>query len=251
MRVARASAGDAEHRAHVLDYLRSASPVAPIETDERAIVLDMAEGSRALGEALAGLAVDRFSLLVDRAMKTAGTAYAYGRWGERREIYSSELFAEGEADAERRSVHMGVDVFCAAGTPVRAPLAGRVHIKGNNAALLDYGPLLVLEHETPHGDTFFTLYGHLGSAGYAHIRQGQDVGRGELIAQVGSPPENGNWPPHLHLQLILDLRGLGADFPGVARPSEQDHWLALSPLPAMFFPDMDAARLDGRERIRA
>ncbi|MDH4256343.1 MAG: peptidoglycan DD-metalloendopeptidase family protein [Gammaproteobacteria bacterium] len=222
-------------------------PAPVIRLDDRAIVLDLGAGSLALGEPLADLPVERFSELVDRAMAAAGTGYALGRWAERREIYSSVLFAEADPAAERRSVHLGVDVFCAAGTPVHAPLDGRVHIKANNAAELDYGPLLVLEHATPGGEAFHTLYGHLGSAGCAHVRQGQAVRRGERIATVGSPPENGNWPPHLHLQLILDLLELGADFPGVARPAELDRWLALSPSPAMFFPGIDAAALDGRK----
>jgi murein DD-endopeptidase MepM/ murein hydrolase activator NlpD len=248
MSLSRPPADESARHAHVMRFLssRDFAPGAVIATDPRAIVLDLEAGSRSLGEPLANLPVDRFSQLVDRAMERAGTGYAYGRWGERREIYSSELFAEPNPEDERRSVHMGIDVFCAAGTPVYAPIDGRVHVKANNAAELDYGPLLVLEHATPDGVPFFTLYGHLSSAGYAHIRQGQNVGRGDRIADVGSPPENGNWPPHLHLQLILDLKGLGADFPGVARPSEADHWLALSPSPAVFFPGVTASSLDAR-----
>jgi len=244
----RIPADERARHAQVMRYLSSPdlAPAAVIATDARAIVLDLAAGSRSLGEPLANLSVDRFSQLVDRAMERAGTGYAYGRWGERREIYSSELFAEPNPDDERRSVHMGVDVFCAAGTPVCAPLAGRVHIKANNAAELDYGPLLVLEHATADGVPFFTLYGHLSSTGYAHLRAGQEVGRGDRLADVGRPPENGNWPPHLHLQLILDLKGLGADFPGVARPSEADYWLSLSPSPAMFFAGATADSLDAR-----
>ena len=54
--------------------------------------------------------------------------FAYGRWGERREIYGSDLFATGDSDA-MRDVHMGVDVFCEPGEPVYSPLSGRVVIK--------------------------------------------------------------------------------------------------------------------------
>ena len=79
------------------------------------------------------------------------------------------------------------------------------------------------------------------------VRQGQLVRAGQAIATVGAPPGNGNWPPHLHFQLILDLLGLGQNFPGVARASEQSYWLGLSPSPARFFPDMPAGELDGRE----
>ena len=156
--------------------------------------------------------------------------------------------AESARDLESRSIHMGVDVFCKAGTPVFAPLDGRVHIKANNAAELDYGPMLVLEHEAPTGESFYSLYGHLSLSGIEHVSQGQPVLAGDRIATIGTAPENGNWPPHLHFQLILDLLGLDADFPGVAMRSQQSIWLALSPLPGMFFPECDASLLDGSER---
>lgn len=225
------------------------SPGSMIRIDERAIVLDFSIGSEALGERLTNLSVERIGRLVDQAMAGAGTEFAFGRWGEPRELYSSDLFANDSAESdEPRVVHMGIDVFCKAGTPIYAPLAGRVHIKTNNTAELDYGPMLMLEHETTTGESFYSLYGHLSLTGIAHIEEGQSVLAGDPIATVGSPPENGNWPPHLHFQLILDLLGLGADFPGVALRSEQESWLALSPLPAMFFPEFDKETLDGRKR---
>ena len=130
------------------------------------------------------------------------------------------------------------------GTEVHAPLAGTVHIKANNADELDYGPMLVLRHETPAGAGFFTLYGHLSVAGTSEVSEGQAVTAGERIATLGGPPENGNWPPHLHFQIILDLLDRGRDFPGVAYPSQRETWLALSPLPSMFFPQVHAGRLD-------
>ena len=233
----------------MVEYLRSptlaAAPV--VETDGRAIVLDLGSGSMALGEPLSGLSVERLGQLIDRAMAGAGTGFAYGRWGEARELYTSDLFAT-DGRAETRTVHLGVDVFCAAGTTVRAPLDGEVLIKANNAADLDYGPMLVVGHATPDGAPFNTLYGHLALDSIAGLEEGQHVAAGEPLAAVGTPPENGNWPPHLHLQLILDLLGLGAAFPGVAFPSEQDVWLGLSPLPDMLFPDCHP--LDGRTRDR-
>src|SRR5690606_38649229 len=98
------------------------------------------------------------------------------------------------------------------------------------------------------GHPFFTLYGHLGPECLSATRPGQSVRAGQAIATVGAPPGNGNWPPHLHFQLILDLLGRGRDFPGVAPASEQEYWLALSPSPACFFPAVPAATLDGRSK---
>jgi len=33
------------------------------------------------------------------------------------------------------------------------------------------------------------------------------VKAGDLICHVGPYPENGDWPPHLHFQLMYDLEG--------------------------------------------
>lgn len=235
----------------VTAFLESGIETAPVvRTDARATVLDLSVGSRDLGERLAGLSVERFGELVEGALKRRETGFGYGRWGESREFYESELFAGGP-EGERRSIHLGVDVFCAGGTPVHVPLDGRVHLKAVNAGELDYGPLLVLRHETPDGTPFYTLYGHLALAGSRHLAQGDRVVAGDRIATVGLPPENGNWPPHLHFQVIVDLLGMGAAFPGVAYPREQHAWLALSPLPAAFFPQCPRGALDGRERAGA
>lgn len=214
-----------------------------INTDGMAIVLDLSTGSRLQGKAIANLDVENLGKLIDKAMVEAGTGFAFGRYAEPRELYNNEHFAGG-SNGESRTVHMGIDLFCIAGTPVFAPLAGKVNLLANNVRELDYGPLLVLAHEDEQGDAFFTLYGHLGLEVLDTLGAGKFVNAGEQIATVGAPPGNGNWPPHLHFQLILDLADHGADFPGVARASEQDYWLGLSPSPAAFFPECDADSLE-------
>ncbi len=232
----------------IMDFLLSSEfeSVPVVVTDRHAIILDLSIGSDALGAPLTNLSVDRFGQLVDQAMQSAGTGFAFGRWGEPRELYSSDLFVnETTKHDESRSIHMGVDVFAEAYSPVFAPLDGNVHIKSNNAAELDYGPMLVLAHKCPAGERFYSLYGHLSLEGIAHITEGQCVSAGDQIATMGVAPENGNWPPHLHFQLILDLLGMGAEFPGVALRSQQAMWLALSPLPDMFFPECLTGTLDG------
>jgi len=219
-------------------------PVPVIETDGKALVLDLSAGSMALGQSLVNVSVRRFDTLLARKLAAAGTRFAYGRWGEKRELYNNDLFDSADP-VRRRNIHLGIDVFCTPGTPVRAPLDATVRIIANNAHELDYGPLLILEHRAEDA-TFFTLYGHLSLASVSVMSLGQEVRAGEQIAAVGAPPENGNWPPHLHFQLIHDLLDLGADFPGVASEADKDKWLRLSPLPAEFFTDCSAKALDGR-----
>jgi peptidoglycan LD-endopeptidase LytH len=43
--------------------------------------------------------------------------------------------------------------------------------------------------------------------------------------------ENGNWPPHLHFQLIADMEGWKGDYPGVCKYSEREKWLGNCPDP--------------------
>jgi murein DD-endopeptidase MepM/ murein hydrolase activator NlpD len=174
-------------------------------------------------------------------MAEAGTAFAFGRWAEPRELYSNDNFAT-EGSGEMRTVHMGIDVFCEAGTPVYVPMDGVIEYVANNEGELDYGPMLIVRHEAENDVR--TLYGHLSLDTLGHVREGQAVTAGDRIASVGAPPANGNWPPHLHFQVINDLVGLGTDFPGVAPKSEQQYWLGLSPSPASYFPECDGSVLE-------
>ncbi len=218
-----------------------------IESDAKAVVLDLSHESELLKGRPADSGVDWLTNRIEKVMAEYGTRFAYGRYAEPRALYDNEHFA-GDAlgSVERRTVHMGIDLFCVAGTVIHTPLDGVVHLVANNDRELDYGPMLVLRHGAPNGKPFYTLYGHLLLTSIGSTAAGQRVAAGEPVAAVGRPPENGNWPPHLHFQLILDLLDLGADFPGVCRVSEQDRWLALSPSPAFFFPEIAPDRLDYR-----
>ena len=60
-----------------------------------------------------------------------------------------------------------------------------------------------------------------------HLEPGQEVGAGETIGWIGTYPSNGNWPPHLHFQVMTDMLDYQGDFPGVARPSEAWYWRGL------------------------
>lgn len=222
--------------------LPSTLPHAPvIVTDGEAIVLDLSRGARLRGRPVEGLDVAALSALINEEMQAKGTGFAFGRYLEPRGLYANEHFAAPGAEA--RTVHLGIDVFCDAGTAVFAPLDGNVAVVANNDRELDYGPLLILEHASAD---IFTLYGHLGSEVLSNLEPGAAVASGTAIATVGAPPGNGNWPPHLHFQVIRDLAGLGSEFPGVAAPGEIDRWAALSPSPARFFPEIDPVLLEYR-----
>lgn len=158
-----------------------------------------------------------------------------GGYLENRVIYRRSPLFDDDNDGEPRSLHLGLDVWVPAGTAVAAPLAGTVHSLADNHRFGDYGPTVIVRHELD-GQAFFTLYGHLSRPDLFRLRPGQALAAGAVFARVGTFPENGDWPPHLHFQVITDLQGRRGDFPGVARPSEQAHWAALCPNPWLLIP---------------
>ncbi len=156
-----------------------------------------------------------------------------GRYGEPRGVYTDAAFrAAAYRGSARRTVHLGVDIFMAAGTPVRAPLDGVVEVIEHREGHLDYGGMVVLRHVTPEGDEFVTLYGHLSPGSIRHLSPGQSILRGTAFASLGSPDENGGWQPHLHFQLAVAPDAMPANWPGVADPDDLDLWQALCPNPA-------------------
>ena len=161
-------------------------------------------------------------------MREAGVEIGVGRYDEERLVYTADQFQTGD---EPRTVHLGIDLFQPAGSPVFAPLDGTVHSFADNALPLDYGPTIILEHAPVDGPTFWTLYGHLSRTALGDLAEGQQIAKGKQIGTLGAPKENGGWAPHLHFQLITDLLGRRGDFPGVGTVRERAIWKSLSPNP--------------------
>jgi murein DD-endopeptidase MepM/ murein hydrolase activator NlpD len=151
-----------------------------------------------------------------------------GCYDEDRVVYRDRALFGGED--ENRSLHLGIDIFVDAGTPVSTPLAGEIHSFANNDTHGDYGPTIILGHRI-EDVTFFTLYGHLSVSSLAGLRPGHRYAAGEVIGTVGDSRENGGWAPHLHFQVITHMSGWSGDFPGVAAPSQRDRYLELCPDP--------------------
>lgn len=201
------------------------APVLPFDLNGPAVArLDFSATNPLLATADLRATAD-FDALVQRMLATQSATVGIGGYLENRIIYrrSPGLFGE---TGPVRSLHLGIDVWCAVGTPVSAPLPATIHSLADNDSFGNYGPTVILEH-TLEGITFWTLYGHLSRAEVAHLHPGQHLAAGEAFATVGPWPENGDWPPHLHFQLITDLLGHHGDFRGVADPAEKDYWAAL------------------------
>ncbi len=231
----------APHRDAVLAHIRKTAlegQLVPVMGDLRgAPILDLSASSPDAGPG-AALDAAAFSRWIDAhclAHPSRGGA-AIGRWNEPRLLYQSRGFGEsggGTVGGTARTIHIGLDIFAAEGTPVRAPLDGVVFTVADNAGELDYGPTVVLEHATREGHRFHTLYGHLSRGCLAELTPGTVLRAGTPFATIGGCAVNGGWPPHLHLQLILTDPDAGGDYPGVAPPDWRTLWTAICPNPAV------------------
>jgi 4-aminobutyrate aminotransferase-like enzyme/Ser/Thr protein kinase RdoA (MazF antagonist) len=198
----------------------------------RCLVADLGVSSKLLGADPSAAETGPLTRTIFGLKESTGADVVVGRYDEVRPLYTSPIFGDtGSPVDERRTIHLGVDLFVEAGSPVNAPLDGTAHLVTNNAQPQDYGPLVVLRHVTADGEPFYTLYGHLGEDTFDTIAPGDTVAGGQRIGSVGAPPGNGDWPPHLHFQIIVDLLDMDAEFPGVGYASQRDTWRGLSPDP--------------------
>ena len=175
-----------------------------------------------------------FSDYVFGKMSTAGALVGVGGYNEHRVIYRRSKHFSGTE--EPREIHLGIDFWATAGTPVFAPMDGVVHSFQDNNNFGDYGPTIILDHSgaSQHyleGKPLYSLYGHLTRTSLNGLFIGKTFNAGEQLGEIGPFPENGDWPPHLHFQLMTDMLGLAGDFPGVCSLSDRAKFLSICPNP--------------------
>jgi peptidoglycan LD-endopeptidase LytH len=181
-----------------------------------------------------------FSQYVNNQLTGANAKYGIGGYNEDRvlynrskhfEVWGSPKVSSNDGDSEgtgARSIHLGIDIWAAAGTKVYVPIGGTVHSFAFNNNFGDYGATIILQHQL---DTieFHTLYGHLSLKDLVPLQEGKYISRGELLGHFGEPSENGDWPPHLHFQIIEDMRINKGDYPGVSTIGEKEKYLSNCP----------------------
>ena len=155
-----------------------------------------------------------------------------GGWLEDRIIYSKKEHFQG---TDSRNIHLGLDIWVPAGTPIFAPEDCEVHSFQNNNYHGDYGPTIVLK-SLSHGH--FYLFGHLSTESLNLLKEGKRISADECFASIGDVHENGHWTPHLHFQVIKDMGNYHGDFPGVCSKKDLDSFKesCLNPYPFVNLP---------------
>lgn len=163
-------------------------------------------------------------------MKQNNAKVAFGGYLEQRGIYQRSDYFNQKSPEEERNIHLGIDLWIEAHTPIYAPLDGKIHSFKNNTNHGDYGPTIILKHSIKDFE-FYTLYGHLSLTSIKHLEAGVVLKQGEQIATLGTAEVNGDYPPHLHFQIIKDLRDHKGDYPGVSNQLDLEYYKENCPDP--------------------
>jgi len=93
---------------------------------------------------------------------------------------------------KNKQFHSGIDIAAPYGSDIRAAGTGRVVFAGRKGG---YGNLVIIDH----GYGIKTYYAH---ASKLLVKEGQRVGKGEVIAKVGSTGRSTG--PHLHFEIRIN-----------------------------------------------
>ena len=197
--------------------------------------LDLSVSSEWLGHLSEFADFDLFEFKIRKLQKKYPKKIIAGGYLEPRLVYSTEAYQKnGNERKESRTIHLGIDFWLAADTPVHAPLKGEIVVAENDEGDKEYGGLIILKHSFEK-HSFFSLYGHLSVQSATSRKVGEIIESGEFLGNIGHYPENGNWPPHLHFEIMLSMLDYQKDFPGVAYASEIETWKSICPDPNLLF----------------
>ncbi|MCL5128844.1 peptidoglycan DD-metalloendopeptidase family protein [Algibacter sp. L4_22] len=172
---------------------------------------------------------DKLARFVNFHINKHKAMVAYGGYLEVRNIYKRSKHFNSQAE-EERNIHLGIDLWCEAETPIYTPFDGVIYSFQNNTNFGDYGPTIILKHIIDEV-VFYTLYGHLSLSSIENIEVGKTFIKGDKIAILGDASVNGDYPPHLHFQIIKDIQGRSGDYPGVCAKKDLEFYRNNCPDP--------------------
>lgn len=206
-------------------------PILPRLHDSNYSTLDLSTGSYELANVPDFENTETWIKNIEALKEKNNSDYQIGRYNEVRPIYTSDDFKmDTDEGPAWRTLHIGIDLFSKVNTPIHLPYDGTVVHAFDNAGNKNYGPTLIIRHTTELFD-FYTLYGHLSSGSLLLHKTGKEIKAGEIIGQIGDQSVNGNWPPHLHFQVILNKFDLENDFPGVCEYRLRNVYTSICPDP--------------------
>lgn len=211
----------------LMQYRSEFHPVVPWEKSDQLLRMDFTAANTELTDDIL-TNTNHFIQYINNKLKAAEAKYGIGGYNEHRTVYSRSKVFDAPDGGEPRRVHLGVDIWGKPYTKVMAPLDGIIHSFAFNNAYGDYGATIILTHNLS-GLIFHTLYGHLSLNSIKNMHEGDVVRKGDVFCEFGIPFENGQWPPHLHFQLIKDMEGMKGDYPGVCKFSEREKYLSNCP----------------------
>ncbi|WP_281233434.1 peptidoglycan DD-metalloendopeptidase family protein [Flavobacterium gelatinilyticum] len=172
---------------------------------------------------------DDFEDFIFNYIKNNNAEVAYGGYIEGRNLYKRSTIFKNDSVPER-NIHIGLDLWAKAGTPVLAALDGKVHSFKNNEGFGDYGPTIILEHEIEN-EIFYTLYGHLSLESIENLTVGTIFKKGSQVGTLGNSAVNGDYAPHVHFQIIKNLQDKWGDYPGVCNTNDLNFYIENCPDP--------------------
>ena len=120
--------------------------------------------------------------------------FSYGGWMEDR----TDLWKDSYLENEKIFIHFGVDINVPTGTEIATDFKSEV-IKVDSDYPLDggWGSFVILKHLSK---PVYIIYAHLDENILCKV--GDKLDKGTIFAKVGHAPQNGNWFPHVHVQII-------------------------------------------------
>ena len=220
------------------------SSLVPTLGKEKVYPLDLSIASPWMDQESESSDLDYFQYKIGKLQELEPDKIIAGGYLEPRPLYTTTAYDKlGNNGVESRTIHLGIDFWSGAETPVHALFDGVVVTAVNDVGDKEYGGLIIIKHLVDDLE-FFTLYGHLSIASIESKVVGQEIQKGECVGYLGHYPENGNWPTHLHFQIMLAKLSYVDDFPGVAYPEEINIWSSICPDPNLIFDKPDLKSQD-------
>jgi hypothetical protein len=138
--------------------------------------------------------------MVQEMHRDRGLDWSYGGYLEDR----TRLWKDSYLSATGAFVHLGVDLNVPQGTRIAVVEESEVVLVDDDGDLEGgWGLRAFVRPLTPDRPPVVLIFAHMQNLLRA---PGDRLSPGDLLAEVGGPPCNGNWYPHLHIQAMREPR---------------------------------------------